>query len=279
MIKWIMAKRKNPTQAVSRHPPPPRERTREKAREAHGRQWLYGTHAVLAAIANPRRRCHRLLVTAQARHHLEGRPAGATPAAQECERRDIERVLPAGAVHQGLATLADPLPEVAIEDVLDAVAGRPDSVVVILDQATDPQNIGAVLRSAAAFGAEAVVMPTRHAPETTAVLAKAASGALETVPLVRVTNLSRAMAQLKDAGLWCVGFDAGAAATLAEAGLSGRLALVMGAEGTGLRRLTRESCDLLVRVPLTPAVESLNLSVAAAIALYEVARNNRPAGE
>ena len=267
MIKWIMAKRKNPP------------RSGEKAREPHGRQWLYGTHAVLAAIANPRRRCHRLLVTAQARHHLDGRTAGAEPAAQECERRDIERVLPAGAVHQGLATLADPLPEAAIEDILDAVAEQPDSVVVILDQATDPQNIGAVLRSAAAFGAQAVIMPTRHAPETTGVLAKAASGALETVPLVRVTNLARAMAQLKDAGLWCVGFDTGAATTLAEAGLSGGLALVMGAEGAGLRRLTRESCDLLVRVPLTPAVESLNLSVAAAIALYEVARNERPAGQ
>jgi 23S rRNA (guanosine2251-2'-O)-methyltransferase len=189
---------------------------------------------------------------------------------QIVDRREIERLLPAGAVHQGVALLADPPPEPDIEDVLSAAADR--ATLVVLDQATDPRNIGAVLRAAAAFDAAAVIMPERHAPGSTGVLAKAASGALETVPLVRVTNLARALERLKEAGFWCVGLDGDGTVTIAEADLAGRLALVLGAEGAGLRRLTREHCDLVVRIPISQRIESLNLATAAAIALYEVAR-------
>ena len=267
-----MAKRKH----LSRHSEKrsSRDRPSGAASGAGGPQWHYGVHAVLAALANPRRRCRRILVATRSGHDLEARVAAAAgadrPPAEVRDRRDIERLLPPGAVHQGVALLADPLPEPRLEAVCRDAAQ--ESVVVILDQATDPRNVGAVLRSAAAFGAVAVVVQRRHAPEITGALAKAASGAVETVPLVRVTNLARAMEDLKELGFWCVGLDAGAQHSIAEAGLSGRVALVLGSEGEGLRRLTREKCDRLVRVPITGAVESLNLSNAAAIALYELAR-------
>ncbi len=263
--------------AKRKHPSPPAEKRASRGRAGGAGpgdpQWHYGVHAVLAALANPRRRCRRILVATQSGHDLAARVAAAgagRPRAEVRDRRDIERLLPPGAVHQGVALLADPLPEPRLEAVCrDA---DDDAVVVILDQATDPRNVGAVLRSAAAFGAGAVVVQRRHAPETTGALAKAASGALETVPLVRVTNVARAMGELKESGFWCVGLDAGAAQSIAEAGLSGKVALVLGSEGEGLRRLTRDTCDRLVRVPITGGVESLNLSNAAAIALYELAR-------
>ena len=259
-----MAKRKHSSQKSSR-----------RGAAGGGQLWLYGTHAVRAALANPLRRRRRLLVT---RHALpsvqaapEDGPAGA-PSPEITERHDIERLLPRGAVHQGVALLVEPLPAVALDDVLSATAGQTDAVIVVLDQATDPRNVGAVLRSAAAFGARAVVVPRRHAAEATGSLAKAASGALESVPLVRTANLARGLRAIKEAGFWCVGLDATEGTAFAEADLGGRLALVLGAEGSGLRRLTRDGCDTMVRIPLSGGVESLNLSASAAIALYEVRR-------
>lgn len=245
-----------------------------------GAAWIYGVHAVLAAVANPIRRCHRLVITTQARDALQSRLAqaiaaadGRRPPPEIASREAIERLLPAGAVHQGIALLADPLPAVAIEDLVERTEALAKAVLVILDQATDPHNVGAVLRSAAAFGADAVIVPDRRAPDITGALAKAASGALETVPLVRVANLARAMELLKASGFWCVGLDPAAEQTLAEARLSGKVALVLGAEGEGMRRLTRETCDRLVRIPMAAEVGSLNVSNAAAIALYELARH------
>lgn len=232
------------------------------------REWIYGVHAVNAALRNPARVVHRLLATAQAAQGLETQPIHVEVAAKV----DIDGVLPRGAVHQGLALEADPLPPVALDEVLDGIAGGDRAVLVVLDQVTDPRNVGAILRSAAAFGAAAVVVQDRHAPPTTGALAKAASGALETVPLVRVVNLARALTDIQKAGLWCVGLDADAETDIGEADLTGRVALVLGAEGAGMRRLTRERCDLAVRLPMTGEVPSLNVSAAAAVALYAVTR-------
>ncbi len=242
----------------------------------HSGLWLYGWHAVLAALANPERNCRRLMAAAGAADRLSEMAAAletATPPVEIVDRRDLEAVLPAGAVHQGVVVQADPLPTPEFKALLQELAERPDSRLVVLDQATDPRNIGAVLRSAAAFGARAVIMQDRHAPDATAALAKAASGALETVPLVRVVNIARALRAMKEADFWLLGLDGGAETPLAGAGPGGRVALVLGAEGGGLRRLTREACDALVRIPIGAAVESLNLSTAAAIALYELARD------
>jgi 23S rRNA (guanosine2251-2'-O)-methyltransferase len=240
--------------------------------------WLFGAHPVEAALRNPRRRTHRLLVTAEAAAQQAAllqlartRPQGA-PRLETVDRERLARQLPAGAVHQGLALLAEPLPPADIYEVCDDLADRPQAALVLLDQVTDPHNVGAILRSAAAFGARAVICTERHAAAETGVLAKAASGALEHVPLVAVANLARAMELLKEAGVWCAGLAADAPQTLAEARLTGKIAVALGAEGSGLRRLTRERCDLLLRLPTQGPIAQLNVSNAAAIALYELAR-------
>jgi 23S rRNA (guanosine2251-2'-O)-methyltransferase len=188
-------------------------------------------------------------------------------------RDRIAERLPAGAVHQGFLAAVAPLPDAAVEDII-AAAGE-QALVVALDQVTDPHNVGAILRSAEAFGACGVLVTERHAPEETGTLAKAASGALERIPLVRVVNLARGLDQLKQAGFWALGLDERGDRNLADAGIGGRLVLTLGAEGEGLRRLTAERCDLLVRLPMKGAMPSINVSNAAAIALYELSR--RPA--
>jgi 23S rRNA (guanosine2251-2'-O)-methyltransferase len=192
-------------------------------------------------------------------------------------RDEFELLLPEGAVHQGVALLADPLEEPSVEELAAVGADRETRVVLCLDRITDPHNVGAILRSAAAFGAEAVIMPEHGAPEVTGVLAKAASGALEHIAFLRVVNLVRAMESLKKAGFWCVGLDETGERSLAELAPSGRVALVLGSEGGGLRRLVRERCDLLARLPTRGAILSLNVSNAAAVALYELVRA-APAG-
>jgi 23S rRNA (guanosine2251-2'-O)-methyltransferase len=252
----------------------PRRRNRqgrdEESRAAAPRDsvWIYGLHAVSAALENPARIVRRLIATADSAEKLRRACPRSRP--ENVERRELDAALPPGAVHQGVALLADPLAQPALEDVIGE-AGESETII-ILDRVTDPRNIGAVLRSAAAFGALAVVQTERGAPAATAIVAKTASGALETVPLVTVTNLARALDALRRAGFWCVGLDGDAERTLAEAAPSGRTALVLGAEGKGLRRLTREHCDLLARLPTRPPIASLNVSNAAAVALYELNR-------
>ena len=246
-----------------------------RRQSSSGREWIYGTHAVQGILANPLRRCHRIFVTGQTSKvvtHLPANRSWHLPEPEIYQRAVLDASLPRGAIHQGIAVEVDPLPSVEISDICDALSADQSAVVVILDQATDPRNIGAVLRSAAAFGANACIMQNRHAPDVTGVMAKAASGALEKVPLIQVTNIVRSMKELQASGFWCVGLDGNADRDLASANLSGRIALAVGAEGRGLRRLTREHCDIMVRIPISSAVENLNLSTAAAVALYEIAR-------
>jgi 23S rRNA (guanosine2251-2'-O)-methyltransferase len=233
-------------------------------------------------LANPRRRCLRLLATAEAGQRLvPARPDGknpqktvsSPPEIETVARERIDQILPEGAVHQGLALLAQPLPQPGLQELLPLASGAKGSgrqVVVILDQVTDPQNTGAVLRSAAAFGAAALITTRRHAPPESGTLAKAASGALEHVPYVQVGNLARALDALKSAGFWCLGLSADAESNLAAADPGGPLVLVLGAEGAGLRRLTAEACDIMARLPTQGPIGALNVSNAAAVALYEV---------
>jgi 23S rRNA (guanosine2251-2'-O)-methyltransferase len=214
-------------------------------------------------LANPVRRCHRLLVAGDVPTPL---PPGL--AAEQVGRAEIDSLLPRGAVHQGIALNASRLPRQDIEVLLDLPAGE-RAVAVMLDQVTDPQNVGAVLRSAAAFGAKAVIVQDRHAPEETGALAKAASGALEAVPLIRTGNLSRALDELKEAGWWAVGLAHDGDMRIEQVRDRERTILVLGAEGIGMRRLVREHCDLVAAIPMTASnVSSLNVSNAAAIALY-----------
>jgi 23S rRNA (guanosine2251-2'-O)-methyltransferase len=229
--------------------------------------WLYGRHTVLAALANPERRIERILATKEA---AERHAAELGNKVELFSRDDLGHRLPAGAVHQGLAALAAPLEEPQLEDVL-ARCGE-DALVLALDQVTDPHNVGAILRSAAAFGVAGLIVTERHAPADTGVLAKAASGALEMVPLVRAVNLVRALEQLKQASFWLHGLDERGDAAINDLDLRGRACIVLGAEGEGLRRLTAEKCDRLVTIPTDARLAALNVSNAAAVAAYEWAR-------
>jgi 23S rRNA (guanosine2251-2'-O)-methyltransferase len=237
-----------------------------------GTVWLYGTHAVAAALANPARRLRRLLLTEEAEAQLAVEAKQPWPIqAERVERPRLDQLLGRDTAHQGMALLADLLTPPALAQALER-AGP----VLVLDQVTDPRNVGAILRSAAAFGAAAVIVQDRNAPEETGALAKAASGALEKVPLFRAVNIARTIVALKAAGLWCIGLDA-AGRPLSAAAIGGRrVALVLGAEGDGLRRLTRQTCDETAGLAMPKGheseMESLNVSAAAAIALYEMGR-------
>ena len=228
---------------------------------------LWGRHAVEAALLNPDRVHRKLWATREGVESLNGElPAGfnieyASPA-------DLARLVARDAPHQGLVLECNALEDVYIEDVLSEDAARP---LLVLDSVTDPHNVGAILRSAAAFNAAAIITQDRHAPPESGTLAKSASGALEIVPWVRVVNLSRALDEIAEAGYWRIGLDGAGQTSLAEALPTGPVALVLGAEGEGMRHNIAQHCDALARLPISTAIESLNVSNAAAIALYAVA--------
>jgi len=243
-----------------------------------GTHWIYGRHPVLAALGNPDRRIERLLVTREAEAALPGASRAEAPRPEVQSGAEIASLLPDGAVHQGFAALCRPLAPIALDQLLARLTGQDRACVLVLDQVTDPRNTGAILRSAAALGARAVIVPERRSPSETAVMAKAASGAMEVVDLVRVTNIARALEALKAAEFWCIGLDAAAPTALAKTDLTGRIALVLGSEGGGLRRLVAKTCDHLAALPMRGPMESLNVSAAAAIALYEAARQGGDEG-
>lgn len=227
-----------------------------------GPVWIWGTHAVHAALANPARKCLKLLATENAARKLTESPL--TP--QLATIKDLDQVLPPGAVHQGLAAQFEPLETLTIDDVIETGAAR----IVVLDQVSDPHNLGAIYRSAAAFGFGAVVLQTRNAPPITGIVAKSAAGAVEMVAESRVVNIARALDALGEAGYHTVGLAGEGTATLSGAVTGApKLAIVMGAEGSGLRPGVAKACSELARIPISSKMESLNVSTAAAIAFYE----------
>jgi len=239
-----------------------RPRWQSGPRDRDGPVILYGWHSVKAAIENPERRFHRLLATENALRRLtEDRLT--LPVEPQLVRQDtIEALVGPEAVHQGLVAETDPLPSPDIDDIV------PAGVLLVLDRITDPHNVGAILRTAAAFGVTAIITTARHSPEATGVLAKAASGALEYVPIVTVPNLARALNALKDKFVQVVGLDSSGDTVLTAIPLSDPVALVLGAEGKGLRHLTRNTCDFVARLDLPGRIKSLNVSNATALALY-----------
>jgi 23S rRNA (guanosine2251-2'-O)-methyltransferase len=239
-----------------RHPPrSPAERRPETL-------WIYGIHPVLAALANPRREIRRIVATRNAVTRLTEAGATFPLPPEDTTPRLLDKLLGGDAVHQGIAIEVTPLPPLSLDALADA------SLIVVLDQVTDPHNVGAIVRSAAAFGADAVVVTGRHAPVETGVLAKAASGALDTIAWIEVRNLASALADVGAMGFTRIGLDSEADAPLESALTGSRIALVLGAEGKGLRRLTRETCDRLARLSVPGAIASLNVSNAAVLALY-----------
>ena len=233
---------------------------------------LWGRHPVLAALANPARKgMGRLLATPDRAAELEREGLTHGHKVEIMEAPLLERMLPQGAVHQGLVFKVQPLEGVTLEDMADPAEG----VIVMLDQLTDPQNVGAIFRSALAFGARGIVVQDRHSPVLAGALAKAAAGATERLPCARVTNLSRALERLADLGWRAVGLDGASDETL-EGALDHRpTVLVLGSEGDGIRRLVAEHCDVLAKIPMPGGFESLNVSNAAAVALYEASRKQR----
>jgi len=228
---------------------------------------------VIAALANPDRTVRRMWGTREALSALDLPPVIPVTYADVA---DLGRLVPADAPHQGLVVEVDPLPDIWLGDLLET--GRDDSrPLIVLDQVTDPHNVGAVLRSAAAFDALGIVTQDRHSPPESGALARAASGALELVPWVRVVNLARALDEIAEAGFWRIGLTGHAGQTLAQAMGKSRVALVLGAEGEGMRPNTEAHCDELAKLPISPRVESLNISNAAAIALYAAATRDEHA--
>ena len=259
--------------------PNPRPDTRPQSsssgsKPSAGGLWLYGLHAVAAALANPRRRLGRAVLTPRAQETLDSKLLARVPV-ETLDPGGIDRLLPAGAVHQGAALEAWPLKSRDLDEILAESA--PDSegkrrVILVLDQLSDPHNVGAILRTAAAFGVTAVIVQDRNAPPQSGALAKAASGALDLIPYVEVVNIARTLDQLAEKGFWRIALAGDGEQSLAEAAPSGDVALVLGSEGAGIRRLVREHCEAAAFIPIAKDVESLNVSNAAAIALYELNR-------
>jgi 23S rRNA (guanosine2251-2'-O)-methyltransferase len=234
---------------------------------------LYGVHPVAEALKNPKRKFIKLLATKNAADRLAAEIAEARLTPEPALPRELDRLLGPEAVHQGIVLDCKPLRQPRLDQIPH------EGVVVLLDQVTDPHNVGAIMRSCAAFGVTALVATARHSPEASGVLFKSASGAYEHVPFAKVTNLARAMEELRGYGFLLLGLDSEAQEDIGDAKLSRPLALVLGAEGKGLRQLTRQTCDVVVRLDMPGEIKSLNVSNAAAVALYALHRSGSSVAE
>ncbi|MBP6986146.1 MAG: 23S rRNA (guanosine(2251)-2'-O)-methyltransferase RlmB [Alphaproteobacteria bacterium] len=242
--------------------------------KSHPQNFIYGTHAVLAALRNPKRTCQYLLFSKSVAPEIESAIRDHPDLdIRSVDNIELDRLVGEQSVHQGIVLKASPLTQPYIEDIL---ADVPDTAcIIVLDQVTDPHNIGAIMRSAAAFGAIAVVQQELNAPDANnSTIAKTASGAVEEIPLVSVTNIARTMEDLKKIGFWCIGLDEMGKEKLDKANLKGKIAFIMGREGKGLRPLIRGTCDILSHLPTSESFSTLNVSNAAAVSLYEWRRQN-----
>ena len=231
--------------------------------------FIYGRHPIELAFQNKRRRILEIYAT---RDGVSGLNIPSGIPVKFMDKNGLDNLVGREALHQGIIAKCAPLIQPGVDEILKSIKQEETAVVMILDQVTDPHNIGAILRSSVAFDAVAVFVPEAGAPEETGTLAKSASGALELIPFVRVPNLSRLMEKLKQEGFWCIGLDGYAEQSISTVKLPQRCAFVMGSEGSGMRRLTKETCDYSVKLPMNPAIESLNVSNAAALTLYEFRR-------
>lgn len=235
--------------------------------------YLYGRHPVTAAINNPKRQISALYATKETYQEVVDlcSKAHRNPTLiKQLDRKEIEKLLPPEAVHQGFAAAVKELESYSLEEICAQADKKENCHLLILDQVTDPQNIGAIIRSCVAFDTLALVVQDKNSPTESGAMAKASAGMIELLPIVRVTNLSRAVESLKKAGFWVIGMDGYAQTTIDKMNKSGKTAIIMGSEGKGMRRLVEESCDSTVRLPISEKVESLNVATAAAITLYEL---------
>ena len=227
---------------------------------------LYGKHAVISALQNPKRQIEKVLCTKDNLQHLQQY----TKNICIVERKEIDAITPRDAVHQGIALICKPLPNYMIEDIISLSSTKENCQILILDQVTDPQNIGAIIRSAVAFNTLALILQDKNSPTENGTMAKAAAGMMEFLPICRATNLSRAISQLKKAGFWSIGMDGYAKTTIDKMKKGGKNIIIMGSEGKGMRRLIEENCDITIKLPMNENVESLNVATAASIVLYEM---------
>ena len=236
--------------------------------------WIYGVHAVQSALDNPKRQCHRLIYLHSSVIKSLQFESKTKLKIDRVVKSEFLKLFPQDAVHQGIALQVNPLQGMDLEDILTST--RSSMRLITLDQITDPHNFGAIARSAAAFDFDTIVMSDRHSPpENSASVYKTSSGALEHIPIITVTNLARALDHLKQANFWNYGLDEEGTTSLDQTTFHGRVNLVLGAEGKGLRRLTKESCDYLIKLPTGDRFSTLNASCAAAVSLYEVYRQTK----
>lgn len=228
---------------------------------------LYGRHAVLSALANPKRQINKILCV---KENVDEIRKISKIAPQIVEKKEIDKLFSNDAVHQGFALFCNRLPDYSLEEIIDMADKLEKCHVLVLDQVTDPQNVGAIIRSAVAFNTLALIVQDKNSPIENGAMAKAAAGMIEYLPIVRATNLSRAIEKLKDVGFWTVGMDGYAETTIDKLQKPTKTAIVMGSEGKGMRRLVEENCDISVKLPMSPLTESLNVATACSIALYEI---------